>query len=101
MGTRFPVSSNQANGRGQPRGFFFREWIAGGTDWHRTRITAHDCPHIDPAWLAAERLKIPASVFDAEYMCSFNEMEDAVFHYQDIRDALTDDVKPLFPLEVA
>ena len=83
------------------RGHFHHEWTEGGADWHRTKITANMCPRISPEWLARERLKIPASIFDAEYMCHFGETEDAVFHYQDIRDALTDDVKPLFAQEAA
>jgi len=83
------------------RGFFHSEWTEGGTDWHRSMITVFDVPHIARSWIEVERTKIPASNFDAEYMCHFGETEDAVFHYQDIRDALTDDVKPLFALEVA
>lgn len=83
------------------RGFFHFEWTEGGTDWHRSMITVFDVPHIDPAWIETERGKIPASTFDQEYMCVFGEMEDAVFHYQDIRDALTDDLKPLFAQEAA
>jgi hypothetical protein len=83
------------------RGFFHYEWSAGGADWHRSMITVFDVPHIDQAWIATERGKIPASNFDAEYMCVFGEMEDAVFHFPDIRDALTDDVKPLFAQEAA
>lgn len=83
------------------RGFFHVEWTAAGADWHRSMITVFDVPHIARSWIEAERTKIPASTFDQEYMCHFGETEDAVFHYQDIRDALTDDVKPLFAQEVA
>ena len=83
------------------RGFFHVEWTEGGADWHRSMITVFDVPHIARSWIEAERTKIPASTFDQEYMCVFGETEDAVFHYQDIRDALTDDVKPLFAQEAA
>lgn len=83
------------------RGFFHVEWTEGGAAWHRTRITAHDCPHIDPAWLAAERLKIPSSIFEQEYECVFGELEGSVFHYADIHAALSADLVPLFPLESA
>jgi len=31
-----------------------------------------------------------------EYLCSFEDVIDAVFAYADIQAALTDDVKPLF-----
>lgn len=80
------------------RGFFFHEWTAGGPDWQRTRVTAHDCPRISPAWLEAERRRIPASVFQQEYLCEFGELEDATFAYDDIRAALVPDVVPLFPI---
>ncbi len=83
------------------RGFFHFEWTEGGAVWQRTRITAHDCPHIDPAWLAAERLKIPAGIFEQEYECVFGELEGSVFHYADIHAALSADLVPLFPLEPA
>jgi len=83
------------------RGFFHVEWIEGGADWHRSMITVFDVPHIARSWIEAERTKVPGSTFDQEYMCVFGETEDAVFHYQDIRDALTDDVKPLFAQEAA
>ncbi len=79
------------------RGFFHFEWTQGGADWLRTMITAHDCPHIDPAWLAAERLKIPSSIFEQEYRCTFGETEDTVFHYEHIQRALNPALKPLFP----
>jgi hypothetical protein len=65
----------------------------------RSMITADRCPRIDPAWLEQERQKIPATVFAQEYMCAFTEMEDAVFHYEDVRNALADDIQPLFALE--
>jgi len=82
------------------RGFFHHEWTGGGPEWHRTKITAPMCPRISPEWLARERTKIPGSVFDQEYMCVFGELEDSVFHYEDIRRALSDDLEPLFMLEV-
>lgn len=79
------------------RGFFFREWTEGGPDWHRTKITAHDVPRIDRAWLEEERRRVPRSVFEQEYLCTFAENEDAVFSYADIQAALTDAITPLFP----
>lgn len=78
-------------------GFFFNEWMEGGTDWERTRITAHDVPRIDPNWLEAERQRIPAAVFDQEYLCIFGELEDSVFAHDDIRAALRPDIQPLYP----
>lgn len=79
------------------RGFFHAEWTEGGDDWQRTKVTAHDCPRIDPVWLEAERRKIPASAFSQEYECHFAETDDAAFRYEDIAAALAPDLAPLFP----
>lgn len=78
------------------RGFFHAEWTGAGLDWQRTKVTAHDCPRIDPAWLAAEQRRIPASVFDEEYLCIFGELEDAAFAFDDIRAAIAPGLSPLF-----
>lgn len=83
------------------RGFFHYEWTEGGSDWHRSMVTAEQCPRISPTWLADERQKIPAAIFAQEYQCSFNEAEDAVFSHDDIRAALTPTLAPLFAQEAA
>lgn len=78
------------------RGFFHHEWTDGGMSWHRTKITAHDIPRIDPAWLEEERRNIPKAMFDQEFLCVFGELDDAVFSHEDIRAAITPGLKPLF-----
>jgi len=78
------------------RGFFHEEWINGGDSWHRTRITAYDCPRISRDFLAEERQRLGERWFNQEYMCSFEENIDAVFAYDSVMSALTDDVTPLF-----
>ena len=61
------------------------------------RITAHEVPRIDPAWLAAERDKIGEWWFRQEYLTEFVETEDQVFSYDSVQKAMSDDVTPLFP----
>lgn len=78
------------------RGFYHHEWTEGGADWHRTKITAHQCPRISRAWLEAERERIGDWWFRQEYLCEFVETEDQVFSYADIQRALDTSVKPLF-----
>lgn len=78
------------------RGFFHHEWTEGGPGWRRHKITADQCPRIDPAWLAAERAQIPDLFFRSEYGCEFVETVDSVFRHDDIRAALDHDVTPLF-----
>ncbi|MEO7474681.1 MAG: phage terminase large subunit [Gemmatimonadales bacterium] len=83
------------------RGFLFREFTEGGPDWQRVRVTAHDVPRIDPAWLAAERDRIGDWWFRQEYLCEFVETDDQVFGYDQIMRAVSADVAPLFPPAVA
>jgi hypothetical protein len=78
------------------RGFFFHEFTEGGADWQRVRITAHDVPRISEEWLAAERDRIGAWWYEQEYLCTFVETDDAVFGYDVVTAALSEDVLPLF-----
>ena len=77
------------------RGFFFKEWVEGGADWHRVKITAHDVPRIPPAWLARERERIGEWWFRQEYLCDFVETDAAAFAYEDVEAALDDRAAPL------
>jgi hypothetical protein len=78
------------------RGFFHHEWTAGGAEWHRTKVTARDCPRISDVWLEQERRAIGDWWYRQEYMCEFVETIDQVFSYDDIQRALDDSVTPLF-----
>ncbi len=78
------------------RGFFHHEWTEGGAAWHRTKVTAYDCPRISREWLEQERATIGDWWFQQEYLCEFVESVDSVFAYEDIMRALDGDVKPLF-----
>ena len=78
------------------RGFFHHEWTEGGADWHRTKVTAEDCPRIPKQWLEQERQSIGDWWFRQEYLCEFVESVDSVFRYEDIQRALDPKVTPLF-----
>jgi hypothetical protein len=79
------------------RGWFHDEWHGEGV-WERVKITAYDCPRIAPEFLAEERRALGERRFAQEFLCDFSECIDAVFAYADIQAALSDDVKPLFPV---
>ncbi len=83
------------------RGFFHHEWTQGGPAWERVEITAYDVPRIPRAWLEAERKAIGDWWFEQEYLCRFKETTDQVFGHDEVMGALSADVAPLFPLEVA
>jgi hypothetical protein len=78
------------------RGHFHQTWEHGGPDWKRVKITAHDVPRIDPAWLEAERLAIGDWWWQQEYMCVFKDSVDAFFRSEDIDAMASADVVPLF-----
>ncbi len=77
------------------RGFFHKEWTV-GEDWERVMVTAEQCPRITPEFLAKERRDLGAIFFRQEYMCEFAEMTNAVFLAEDIKAAMSHDVRPLF-----
>jgi hypothetical protein len=77
------------------RGWFFDSWQS-AEEWERVKVTADECPRIDPAFLASERRELGERWYRQEYMCSFEDTIDAVFSAEDIRAAMSDDVKPLF-----
>jgi Terminase large subunit, T4likevirus-type, N-terminal len=77
------------------RGWFHDAWHS-QENWHRLRITAVECPRITPEFLAEERQALGERWFRQEFLCSFEEVIDAVFAYADIQAALSEDVQPLF-----
>jgi hypothetical protein len=81
------------------RGFFFSEWENGGPRWERVKVTAYDCPRIDPAWLEEQKQNYPPLRFRSEFLCHFCELEDAVFSYDDVMAAVSEDVPLLFEEE--
>jgi hypothetical protein len=78
------------------RGVFFEEWT-GGAGWERYKVPASQVWRITPEFLDEERRSLPARMFRQEYECSFEETDDAVFAYEDIERAVSDEVEPLFP----
>jgi hypothetical protein len=80
------------------RGFFFHEWTE-GEGWDRVKITAEQCPRIPREFLDQERRSMPEAWFRQEYHCEFAETEGALFSYDDVMGALSDQVEPLFPEE--
>jgi hypothetical protein len=80
------------------RGEFHEEWTK-GTGWERYEVPASECPRISREFLEEERRALPARVYRQEYECSFEEVDDAVFAYDLIEEAITEDVAPLFGSE--
>jgi hypothetical protein len=77
------------------RGFFYHEWVEGGDDWKRVKVTANDCPRISPEWLEQERRTIGDWWHAQEYLCQFVDTLDQVFASAHIEAALDPGIKPL------
>jgi hypothetical protein len=77
------------------QGIFFEEW-AGGAGWERYEVPASEVPRISPEFLEEEKRNMPAPWFEQEYMCRFVEAQDQVFGYEEVQDALDEEVRPLF-----
>src|SRR5436190_9484279 len=80
------------------RGFFWKEWIEGGGDWKRVKVTAEQCPRIPKKWLEKERQRIGDWWFKQEYLCTFVDSLEAVFSTADIEAAITDEVTPIWQM---
>jgi hypothetical protein len=79
------------------RGFFWQEWVEGGPDWKRVKVTADQCPRISPAWLEKERERIGDWWYSQEYQCVFVDSLEACFATADIEAAISSEVQPLWP----
>jgi hypothetical protein len=78
------------------RGFFWQEWVEGGKDWKRVRVTADQCPRIPAEWLEKERQRIGDWWYSQEYQCVFVDSLAACFSFADIEAAITNEVQPLW-----
>jgi hypothetical protein len=91
------------------RGVFFEEWTGeagsgagqGPSAWERYEIPATECPRIPSDFLEEERASLPQRIYRQEYECSFEDVEDAVFSYEDVAGAMSEEVAPLFGTELA
>jgi Terminase large subunit, T4likevirus-type, N-terminal len=77
------------------RGFFWQAWEAEAI-WHKEEVTAAMIPRITPEFLAEEESLMPLNWYLQEYFCQFTESTDSVFRYEDVMNALDDDLEPFF-----
>jgi hypothetical protein len=77
------------------RGVFHHEYLE-GEGWERYEVPATEVPRISKEFLEEERRALPARMFRQEYLCSFEETEDQVFSYEDIKRSVDPEVLPIF-----
>lgn len=76
------------------QGWFHDEWHSARA-WHRTRITAQQCPRISAEFLAEELASLGDRWYRQEYECSFEDIIGAVFSQAEIAAAFDTDAQPL------
>lgn len=71
-------------------GWFFDLWDSKEklAQWRQFKVTAYECPRIDPAELELHRHTMPKRWFEQEYMLAFNDAVDAVFSKETIESAV-------------
>ena len=52
-------------------GFFYEEWVQGGTHWKRMSVPATECGRIGAEFLERERVSKGEELFRQEYLCEF------------------------------
>lgn len=77
------------------RGWWWKEWVDGGTTWERYEIPATACPRISAEFLAEER-RYGELFYASEYECRFVDTEDMAFRSEDVEAALDSSVRPLW-----
>ena len=80
------------------QGWFYDLFRLDDPSWHRTRVTAYECPRINKDWLEEQKQILGERSFMQEYMCSFEETLGQVFSTQALNDMFNDPtVTPLYP----
>ena len=78
------------------RGHFFEEWENGGSQWEKITISAPECNRISPEFLEEEKRSLGEWWFAQEYLCEFRDTTDSLFKYDDIQEALSNDLEAWF-----
>ena len=86
------VLAGTPNGR---RGPLRDAWSSGDPAWHRERVSADQCPRIDPTFLAQERRELGPWRYATEYEATFADAPSQFFAGAMIAKALSGDVEPL------
>lgn len=78
------------------RGFFWRTWDQGGSQWLRVRAAAEENPRFSPEFLLEERQELGDRWYRQEYGCEFLDTHDGLFRDEDIEAAVDEEVPALW-----
>lgn len=74
------------------RGWWSDAWHGAGA-WRRVKITAHDVPRIDSAWLEEQRQDMGPFWFNQEFLCEFADSVSSAFRSEAIAAAQQENVE--------
>ncbi len=81
-------------------GFFYNEWRDfvenKSTVWDGINITTEECPWMTKNFLKEERDKLGEWWYSQEYECQFRENAEGFFTIEEVENAFSKEVKPLF-----
>ncbi len=80
-------------------GFFFDTWHEQSEHWKKVKVLAKDIPRISEDFLLREYETLGRYFYSQEYECEFIEGERAVFRYDDIIGAFSEEVEAINILE--
>lgn len=72
------------------RGWFWEAW-SNAEGWEHVEIPATACPRISSEFLEEERRSMAQAVFEAEYLCRFNDASGSFFRMEDFDRSVTED----------
>jgi len=74
--------------RGQ-RGWFHHEWVSGGDEWHRARVTWEQITRFKPEWIARTRRRLGEFMFAQEFNCEFKDTDDQLYPTELVQAAMS------------
>ncbi len=81
------------------RGWFWKTWITEkdelGENWHKTIITADECPRLTDSFLASEKAVLGEFWYKQEYLCEFLGEANQIITLDMIDNAITSEYSHL------
>ena len=78
------------------RGQFFKSWTEGGEDWQRVRVSANRVSKIVATVSRRGTGELGPTLYRQEYELEFLSDAEALFNFNIIAAAFTDEVRPLW-----
>ena len=78
------------------RGFFHHEWMNGGDEWVRLRVTGPENRRFSQKFLDGQLIRMGERRFRQEYLCEFVDLKDAMFNDADVEACISEEIPTLW-----